>query len=323
MSNVVPTSHSISTLDDFLTMSEKAISQTIKSEPYTAEIRRNKPTAFIFMIDQSGSMNENIRGRNESKADFVARAINQTLQELISACTKSYGVGGYVDVAVIGYGGKNQTEAYSLWEGKLQGKTWVSTDEVYANPMRTVKKEVEINIKGKMKKRIEEKPVWIEPKSQSLTPMGAAIEYAYKLLQDWIARHPDNYPPAVFNFTDGAQTDCKDDELLERAKRLKKLHTSDGNIVFYNCHIDTSGNNTVLFPFEKSELPSDKYARLMYDISSDVPPKYLQDIAILRQNDIPTGKTATALVYQASPAATMKMIDIGTRTSVQQIKNTN
>jgi hypothetical protein len=38
---------------------------------YTAEISRNNPTAFLFIIDQSGSMDERM-ATEQTKAQFVA-----------------------------------------------------------------------------------------------------------------------------------------------------------------------------------------------------------------------------------------------------------
>jgi hypothetical protein len=44
---------------------------------YTAEISRNNPSCFLFLIDQSGSMADNFPGEvAKKKADGVADAIN-------------------------------------------------------------------------------------------------------------------------------------------------------------------------------------------------------------------------------------------------------
>src|SRR2546423_6080786 len=72
--------------------------------PYQAEISRENPTCFLFVIDQSGSMDE-ITESGRSKAAFVADVLNKTLYTLVTTCSKADGVRNYFDVGVIAYGG--------------------------------------------------------------------------------------------------------------------------------------------------------------------------------------------------------------------------
>src|SRR5216117_183961 len=71
---------------------------------YQAEISRENPACILFVIDQSGSMDE-ITETGRSKADFVADVLNKTLYTLVTSCSKSDGVRNYFDVGVIAYGG--------------------------------------------------------------------------------------------------------------------------------------------------------------------------------------------------------------------------
>jgi hypothetical protein len=71
---------------------------------YQAEISRENPTCILFVIDQSGSMDE-IMDSGRSKASFVADVLNKTLYTLITSCSKSDGVRNYFDVGVISYAG--------------------------------------------------------------------------------------------------------------------------------------------------------------------------------------------------------------------------
>ena len=68
--------------------------------PYQAEISRDNPTCFLFVIDQSGSMDE-ITETGRSKAAFVADVLNKTLYTLVTSCTKADGIRSYFDVGVI------------------------------------------------------------------------------------------------------------------------------------------------------------------------------------------------------------------------------
>src|SRR5659263_640116 len=52
--------------------------------PYTAEISRKNPSCFIFLIDQSGSMEDGWSGeRSRKKSDELATIINRLLQNLV------------------------------------------------------------------------------------------------------------------------------------------------------------------------------------------------------------------------------------------------
>ena len=82
--------------------------------PYSAEISRDNPTCILFVIDQSGSMDEKMV-TGKSKAEFVADVLNKTIYTLITNCTKADGVRNYFDVGVIGYGGTAV--------GKVRGRT--------------------------------------------------------------------------------------------------------------------------------------------------------------------------------------------------------
>src|ERR1700756_773682 len=84
---------------------------------YQAEISRDSPTCILFVIDQSGSMDE-ITDTGRSKASFVADVLNKTLYTLVTSCSKSDGVRNYFDVGVIAYAG---SQVVSGFGGALAG----------------------------------------------------------------------------------------------------------------------------------------------------------------------------------------------------------
>jgi len=57
--------------------------------PYQAEISRANPTSFLFLIDQSGSMEDPWAGSDggQSKADALATLINRLFTELVVKCS--------------------------------------------------------------------------------------------------------------------------------------------------------------------------------------------------------------------------------------------
>src|SRR5262249_43627045 len=72
---------------------------------YSAEISRVNPSCFLFLIDQSTSMEDPWAGaQDHSKAEGVADAINRLLQTLVLRCAKAGGIRDYFHVGVIGYG---------------------------------------------------------------------------------------------------------------------------------------------------------------------------------------------------------------------------
>jgi hypothetical protein len=75
--------------------------------PYIAEISRTNPTCFVFLVDQSSSMNDVFgAGSGKTKAEGVADALNRLLQTLVLRCAKAEGIRDYFHIGVIGYGNK-------------------------------------------------------------------------------------------------------------------------------------------------------------------------------------------------------------------------
>ena len=73
---------------------------------YKAEISRDNPSCFLFLVDQSKSMEDEVSlgEETQSLATGVADSINRWLQELSIKCAKSEGIRDYYHVGVIGYG---------------------------------------------------------------------------------------------------------------------------------------------------------------------------------------------------------------------------
>jgi len=73
--------------------------------PYTAEISRNNPTCFVFLLDQSGSMADQFGTETTiRKADFLADVVNRTLHDIVIRCTRAEEVRSYYHISIVGYG---------------------------------------------------------------------------------------------------------------------------------------------------------------------------------------------------------------------------
>ena len=100
--------------------------------PYSAKINRANPSCFLFVIDESGSMDESMES-GRSKAQFVADVLNKTLAELIPQCTKADGVRAYFDVGVITYSGFGVGSGFG---GNLSGGILHPISVINKNPLR-------------------------------------------------------------------------------------------------------------------------------------------------------------------------------------------
>src|ERR1041384_2561027 len=129
---------------------------------YSAEIRRGNPTCFLFLVDQSGSMQDQMPG-GRPKSQFVADVLNRTLQNLITRCTKSDGVRDYFSIGVIGYGENN---VYNGFQGDLGGTILNLISRLGAAPLRIEerKKKVDDGAGGLVEQSVKF-PVWFDPRA--------------------------------------------------------------------------------------------------------------------------------------------------------------
>ena len=287
--------------------------------PYTAQITRNTPTAFIFLIDQSISMSRklNYRGEYITLAEAVARIVNNQINELVLRCIKTTEVRHYYDIAVIGYG----DDASYGWKGTLAGRDFVSPEELKNNPF----KKITVKEEKKTRKGVELKEImkvqWIEPVAAGKYTRGdLAFKMAKNLLDKWMKEHHDKdcYPPTIINITDGALNGIVNPREVntQLANELKALFTNDGNVLLWNIHITPDSKEQLVFPISKTELNNDMYSEWMYDMSSLLPSRYNVPIGDLRGDAENTRHVAMATNTDMSTL--IQLMDIGTPTNISQ-----
>jgi len=218
-------------------------------------ISSTNPCLIVYLLDQSGSMQERFGNANHSKAIELANAINEVIYEIGLRCIGSSGeVKNRFEIAIIGYG-KTENVVKPGWEGQLANKWVVSIKDIFDHSLRIE----------------HDKPVWINPYNGSNTPMTKAFESAKLLCNDWInwGNHKDCHPPIVINITDGEATDGGTNfaTLKNEIKQIEFLRTNYGAINILNIHISTMASDRVLFPME-APRNADSYGKLMYDIST-------------------------------------------------------
>jgi hypothetical protein len=272
---------------------------------YEAEISRSNPSMFLFLIDQSGSMDEKFAGGSTRKDQAVADAINRLLQNLVIKCAKSDGVRDYYHVGVIGYGAK----VGPAFGGELADKALVPISKIADSPVEVEEriKKVEDGAGGLIDQKTRF-PIWFKPLAFGGTPMVEALKQAHKIVDDWIRAHPTGFPPIVINITDGESTDG---DPVAAAKALRELRGADGEALLFNVHVSSIGGATFEFPSSESELP-DKFAKQLFQMSSILPP-HLQEAA--RQEGYKLGSDPRGFVFNADIVAVIRFLDIGTRPS--------
>lgn len=285
--------------------------------PYTAQITRNTPTAFIFLVDQSISMSRKLYFKNEyiSLAEAVARIVNAQIYDLVLRCVKMDDVRHYYDIAVIGYG----DDASYGWKGALAGRDFVSPEELRNNPFRKViVKEEKRTKKGMVLKEVM-KYQWVEPiAAGKYTRAHKAFGMAKDLLDKWMKEHheKDCYPPTIINITDGAFNGITNPREVntQLANELKALFTNDGNVLLWNIHVTPDNQEQILLPISKIELNEDKYSEWLYDMSSLLPSRYNIPIGDLRGDAENTRHVAMATNTDLSTL--IQLMDIGTPTNI-------
>jgi hypothetical protein len=272
--------------------------------PYSAEISRTNPTALVFLLDQSSSMLEPFGGQPEKrKADGVADALNRLLQNIVLKCAKADGIRDFFHVGMISYGGR----VGSAFGGPLAGQTLVPVGRLADNPVRVEvrTRKVDDGAGGIIEQQFKF-PVWFEARPTGRTPMCAALAQAKEYVQGFLAAHPDCYPPMVINITDGMPTDG---DPRPAAKELQALASRDGDLLLFNAHVSDKQNRPVEFPTDMAGLPDD-FARLLFRMSSELPPKLLE---AARSEGYTVGPQARGFVFNADLVAVIRFLDIGTR----------
>ena len=287
---------------------------------YTAQITRNTPTAFIFLIDQSVSMQNytTLYGEEMPMAEAVARIVNHQLNELVLRCIKGSETRDYYDIAIIGYGEK----AYSGWKGELEGRDFVKPSELKEHPYKKITTKKETRTRKGVKVVEVEEVQWIEAEAtQGWTRVHLAFEKAKGLLDEWMEKHHDKdcYPPTIINITDGEFNGATKEYVLQQANELKSMFTNDGNVILFNIHISANKAVCVTCPASKDEVSFSSLATTMYEMSSLLPMRYSDRIADLRKDGTPNNRY-TAMSINADMSTLIQLMDIGTPTNISQNK---
>jgi hypothetical protein len=259
------------------------------------------------MVAQFGA---GVANRGARKCDMVAVVLNGFLQELILINTIVGNEGQTevrprADIAVLGYSGSAVSSALG---GNLSYQPFVTLPELQQNPaqvQRIENREID-PATGMEVQRTIEVPIWVDAKAANGTPMCGALERAIELARQWVASHPDNYPPVIINVTDGESTDG---DPIARANELRQISTSDGEALLFNVHITERKSMPVFYPASEQDLLGDKYAQILFRMSSEIPDT---SRALLQGsgNFLPEG--ARGMIYNWDATSVRQMFHFGT-----------
>lgn len=273
---------------------------------YSTEISRSSPTCFVFLIDQSASMVDNIgSGEGQRKCDVVADALNRLLSELCIKCAKEEGVRNYFHVAVIGYGA---TVGPAII-GPLTGRDIVALSEIASSPARLEARLRKVPDGAGGLVDVEVKfPIWVDPLANGGTPMSQALTRAQTVVSAWLTEHPTCFPPVVLNLTDGESTDG---DPTAAAAALCRMASTDGDTLLFNLHVSSDASAAVSFPDEADALPS-QYAKLLFGMSSPLPERMR---TYAQQQGHKVSDRTRGFVFNSDLTSVVQFLDIGTRAS--------
>lgn len=279
------------------------------------------PGYIIFLVDQSGSMEEdyivNPNGKNQNKAEFTALVINRTINELIFTNSEGDKIKDRVFISIIGYGGKGGNSVDDIRSDYLSAFA--------DSPLRVekIKKKVSDGAGGLVEIE-EEMAMYLEPTCprNGLTPMAEALDFAKQLIEGWITKKPDNPAPVIINVSDGMPytgSNPIDDieKTISTANSIMNINTGDGNPLIFNVHLGQPPFNETKFSSNENEV-ADEEGKLLFKISSKVPESYRE---AARKHEFVTSEDSRGFVSNAGPETLVKFINFGSSGGSDLTKN--
>jgi hypothetical protein len=221
----------------------------------------------------------------------------------------------YYDIAVLGYSGDGVRSLVSP-EG-----SFTSPSRLAATRVRREKISRERLLpSGRSAVAVTERNLWIAEKAVGKTPMCEVMTRGLSLVEGWCRhrRNAGSYPPTLINITDGESSDGSAATIVSVAENIRRTGTSDGRTILMNIHLCApgragGGGEAVLFPSSPDELPDNRYARLLWDISSEMPTVCHDMIRVMRPAASPPFR---ALGWDSHIGEVAAMMNIGSVNSV-------
>ncbi|MEN6495758.1 MAG: vWA domain-containing protein [Thermoguttaceae bacterium] len=278
--------------------------------PYTQEISRQNKACFLFLLDQSFSMEEPLGSSRNRKCDELCTAINGWLQNMAIRASGDEGIKDWMDVGVFGYRTDRNAQPIieSALRGPLSGQTLVSITEIGAHPARidTRNQVIRDDETGELFEVPCEVPVWVDPVAEGGTPMCHMLYRAHEILAAWIAKHPRSFPPIVVHISDG---ESQDGDPMPYAEAVKRLATEDGNVLLFNCHLSMTAADPFLFAASREGLPDD-LAKVLFDMSSVLPDPFVR---LATAEGVRLQPGSRGMAFNADMVCLIQFLNMGTQ----------
>ncbi len=290
---------------------------------YRKSWSRQNRGLLIFLLDQSGSMQQQLEIDNQTytNGQMATAALNNLIVSVIHNTPPDADRGGlkdYCDVLVLGYG-----DAVTGLLADSKGMP-ISIRNLAANPKG--RKSVLVQRFDRLQQKIiqvkEEQPYWIDYTADSrYTEMAKALQRAYRVIQDWLAadanRHK-SFPPIVINITDGEHNGEGDP--IAMANYVRNMHTDDGHVLLFSCHLTSNGLQRLVFPKVVDEIDAQiqdiderESARQLFHMSSIIPATMVRKARSSFNAGLQEG--ARGFIYNASPSDLIDFLRWGTQPS--------
>lgn len=283
---------------------------------YTRRFSRRYPGLFIIMLDQSGSMAEEVEQYRSSKADFATTTINSLIYEMVQAARFDVSTGKrrkYAYLSLIGY----NDSAYPLLAPEPMDIPFLGEHQRGTIPMM---REVLDSGTGQYRQVTENRAFWIEPRYQGKTQMSEAFAMARDIARRWLAEQPEPgqaprdecFPPIIINITD-AQDNGRMDP-LPVTYEIRREGTRQGRTLIFNCHFTTYMGQSQVFPSNVMQVAhlDPPFAAQMFEMSSIIPEPLRKNASVelgLGREVLPG---ARGFVYNADPNVLVKFLHWGT-----------
>ncbi len=274
------------------------------------------PGCLIFLVDCSDSMSKPMG--NATRAAVAARAIHETIAEILESCHVGNTIRNRCLIYILGYAGdirelkKGKISEFdpdkdpSIRYGIIKDDGTVEYDNLNDAEENVVVYDVNNT----------SYPIYFENKLEDGgTNMYEAFKFARDACNAFVQIHPDYPAPVIINVTDGDPAFLTDGNFMNYAQcraivrklvreEIMTITCDDGPVRVFNAAI-RDGVDPVSFPATKELFEErDKFARFIFDISSDHVSR-----------DFP--KEARACVIGSEASDLVKLIEFGSQPARQ------
>ena len=283
---------------------------------YTRRFTRRYPGLFVILLDQSGSMAEEVQGYGCSKADFATTAINSLIYEMVQAARFDVSTGKrrkYAYLSIFGY----NDSVYPLLAPEPMDIPFLGDHQRGTIP---IVRDVMDSHTDKLRQVTENRAFWIEPRNQGKTQMADAFTAARDTVRRWLAEPPEPgqaprqecFPPIIINITD-AQNNGRIDP-LPITQEIRREGTQQGSTLIFNCQFSTSMGQPQIFPPNIMQVAhlDPPFAGQMFEMSSIIPEPLRLKVSAATGIGREALPGARGFVYNADANVLVKFLHWGT-----------